>query len=346
MEKISHHERIDLISKSLGIIFKLICLLAIAVSAGVLLDSLVCPLIAALFFNVLATKFYYFLRKRFGLSQKKTLFLLLSGSVLLFGLCVLFFVTWFSALVEDYVSYEQSLNELYQIAYRALQSVGVSESSIREFEAKNAIGLASVLSGSVFRSISEFLLFFLFIVFTRLPTRMMRRSERIRVIASKLSRFFVAKALVSGVTAMAIFIFLKSFGHNFASFFALGAFVLNFIPNFGSIFATLLPLPITLIQFGHSTALFTSIFVGTALIQFFIGNIVEPKISSVAVRMSPLRILLYLGVFGLMWGPFGLFFAVPIGIVLDELFFQNPSVRLLFGELLVDLELALGQKQP
>ncbi len=53
-----------------------------------------------------------------------------------------------------------------------------------------------------------------------------------------------------------------------------------------------------------------------AVIQFTIGNLVQPKLMGRTLNLHPVAILLSLIFFGAIWGIVGMFLATPITVVL------------------------------
>ncbi len=118
--------------------------------------------------------------------------------------------------------------------------------------------------------------------------------------------------------------------------FAILTVLLNFIPNFGSVIATLLPIPVLLLQYGLGWQTMTVITLLFA-IQFCIGNLVEPKMMGESLDLHPVTILLFLMFWGLVWGLPGMFLAVPITailkIILSRIETTLPLSELLAGRL-------------
>ena len=114
--------------------------------------------------------------------------------------------------------------------------------------------------------------------------------------------------------------------------FGLLAFLLNFIPTICSIFATLLPLPIALLQFSNPTLIVLSLVIPGS-IQFIIGNVIEPKIIGQTLDLHPITILLSLMFWGIFWGITGMFLATPITVIC-RLFLANSTRYEGFAELM------------
>lgn len=122
------------------------------------------------------------------------------------------------------------------------------------------------------------------------------------------------KTLMSLLTASSSWVIMKLVGLDFAEFWALLIFFLNYIPNIGSIIATAFPAMLALIQF-QSVGPFSVITAGLIVVQFIVGNLIEPKLMGRSLNLSPLVILLALGIWGSLWGVLGMFLSVPITVM-------------------------------
>lgn len=133
-------------------------------------------------------------------------------------------------------------------------------------------------------------------------------------IAHGVQRYFSIKFFVSVLTALLAYGVMKPMGLDFAETWALLAFFLNFIPNIGSVIATVLPALIALVQFD-SLGPFIIIGLGVGAVQFVVGNIVEPAMAGRSLNLSPLVIILSLTFWAGVWGIVGMFLAVPIMVI-------------------------------
>jgi len=118
--------------------------------------------------------------------------------------------------------------------------------------------------------------------------------------------------LTSGVTGVFVGLVLTILGVRFGWMFGFLAFMLNFIPNIGSIIATILPLPIALIDPQLSIISKILVLMIPGSIQFVIGNILQPKLMGETLNLHPVVVILSLIFFGTIWGIIGMFLAVPI----------------------------------
>ena len=138
-------------------------------------------------------------------------------------------------------------------------------------------------------------------------------------VETRIKRYVLTMMFTSGITGLLVGLTLTILGVNFAWMFGFLAFLLNFIPNIGSVIATLLPLPVALIdpQLGIVSKVLVLVIPGG--IQFTIGNLLQPKMMGESLDLHPVVVLLSLVFFGTIWGIIGMFLAVPITAVLKIL---------------------------
>ncbi len=143
------------------------------------------------------------------------------------------------------------------------------------------------------------------------------------------------KIFLSLLTGLLVGVILKIFGVPFAFLWAVLTFLLNFIPNIGSVVATLPPVAVALFQTG---SLLSAFLVALALVavQLVVGNIFEPRLMGKGLNLSPLVVLLSLLFWGWMWGIVGMLIAVPltaaIKIACEQLEVTRPAAILMSSE--------------
>ncbi len=134
------------------------------------------------------------------------------------------------------------------------------------------------------------------------------------------------KTAASLVTAVAAYLVMSYVDLDFAGFWALLIFLLNFIPNIGSIVATALPSLLALVQFDTLGPFFV-VAVGITIIQFLIGQIIEPIFAGKTLNVTPLAIIFSLVIWGMMWGIAGAFLCVPILVISMIILYHFESTR-------------------
>ena len=143
---------------------------------------------------------------------------------------------------------------------------------------------------------------------------------------NRLETYILIKTLMSLLTAVASYVVLLFVGVDYAAFWALLIFLLNYIPTIGSLLATAFPTLLALVQFD-SFAPGILVLAGCGAIQFLVGNILEPRIAGNRLNISPLVVLLSLAVWGSIWGIAGMFLAMPITVMLVIVLAHFPATR-------------------
>jgi predicted PurR-regulated permease PerM len=143
----------------------------------------------------------------------------------------------------------------------------------------------------------------------------------INSINTQLQSYIIIKTITSFTTGLIVTIILWLFGIDFAIFWGLLTFILNFIPNIGSIIATLFPIVIALLEYGIGVK---TISLAALLIinQNIIGNFVEPHYLGRQMDLSPVFVLFSLIFWGWIWGIAGMFLSVPIAAAM-KIFCSN-----------------------
>ena len=145
-------------------------------------------------------------------------------------------------------------------------------------------------------------------------------------INTSVSDYIRLKTLVSFLTGVVGYIFLLIMDIDAPFFWALLLFFLNYIPTIGSLLATVFPALFSLLQFGEFTP-FLIILVGLGLLEWFIGNVIEPKIMGSSLNISPLVTIIALVVWGQIWGITGMLLSVPITVVMVIVLSQFDSTK-------------------
>ena len=168
--------------------------------------------------------------------------------------------------------------------------------------------------------------------------------ELIEQINRDIRTYIGIKVLTSSVTGLLSYVVLRLVGVDFASFWAVLIFLLNFIPTIGSIIATAFPAILALVQFETTRPFVITIIVLTS-IQFCIGSLLEPRLMGRSLNLSPIVILLSLGLWGSIWGIPGMFLCVPITVILMIICGYFPETRPLAIVLSGNGELPVGPRR-
>ncbi len=141
------------------------------------------------------------------------------------------------------------------------------------------------------------------------------QEQRIRAILGRIQadlRTYVwIKTLTSVATGAISYLVLMIVGVDYAEFWAVVIFLLNYIPTIGSLLGVAFPALLALVQFETPVpALVVASVLGA--VQFTIGSIIEPRLMGRSLNLSPLVVILSLVVWGNIWGVVGMFLCVPL----------------------------------
>jgi AI-2 transport protein TqsA len=209
--------------------------------------------------------------------------------------------------------------------------IHVPSQTVRRTLADTASSIMSVVSNGLL-----VMIFMIFMVAGR-GARRAPPGSLWQEVDSRVRRYVLTMVFTSGITGIIVGLVLTILGVKFGWMFGFLAFLLNFIPNIGSVVATLLPLPVALIdpQLGATSRILVLVIPG--IIQFVIGNIVQPRMMGQTLDLHPVAILMSLIFFGTIWGIIGMFLATPITavvkILLDRFDYMRPIANLLAGRL-------------
>jgi predicted PurR-regulated permease PerM len=142
-----------------------------------------------------------------------------------------------------------------------------------------------------------------------------RAEEVIASIIHRVNRYLLVKTAVSLVTGALAWAAMATFGLDLALAVGVLTFILNFIPNVGSIVATIIAVLVGYVQTGD-TVLALGLLAVLTTIQFVVGMVLDPLLLGRALRLSSFGILLSLAFWAAVWGVAGMFLAVPIMVAL------------------------------
>lgn len=199
------------------------------------------------------------------------------------------------------------------------------------------IGIAKNFTGGALNLFSNTLLIAIFTLFLIFGEQAQSKTPPLlEEIKKSISFYISSKLILSLVTGILTLILLASFGIELTMMFCILTVLLNFIPNIGSAIAVVLPIPVILLQYGLGWQ-FIVIMSLSGIIQFTIGNIIEPKLMGDSMDLHPVTILLFLTFWGLVWGLPGMFLSVPITatmkIILGKVETTKPIAELFAGRI-------------
>lgn len=131
------------------------------------------------------------------------------------------------------------------------------------------------------------------------------------------------KSITSLLTGVGIFILLETCGVQYAILWATLSFLLNYIPNIGSIIATIPIIVQALLLNGFGIGF--GVAIGVIAINMVVGNIIEPKIMGERLGLSTLVVFLSLLFWGWLLGTVGMLLSVPLTMALKIALESSPN---------------------
>jgi AI-2 transport protein TqsA len=153
-----------------------------------------------------------------------------------------------------------------------------------------------------------------------------KMSQAANEIGVKIRKYMIIRTIASVATGFAVFIYSLYVGLDLAIAWGVISFVLNYIPYIGTLVAIILPVIFTAVQF-ESWQMPVIVFGGLFIIQFVIGNYLEPMVAGKALSVSPFAMLIAFFFWGFLWGMPGAFIGLPMTIALITLCEQSSSTR-------------------
>ncbi len=145
-------------------------------------------------------------------------------------------------------------------------------------------------------------------------------------VTRQFQRFFLTKTWVSILTGAVTCLVTYLFGIDFPFIWGTLAFLLNYIPNIGSMIAVIPPVLLAIVQFDNPSRAIGAL-AGLTATQMIIGNFLDPKMMGRSLSLSPFVVFSTMIFWGWMWGVPGVFLAVPMTIMMRIVFEHFPALR-------------------
>jgi AI-2 transport protein TqsA len=313
-------------------------------------SSIMIPFVLAVFLSYLISPLVHLFYFRLNAPYSVAVFVSILTGIGIIALISMLFNTSFQSMLENAHLYRDRVVSMVEEGSLFLEGKGVPVNpdaitgAVRELPILNMIrgALATVLT--LLSNSFLIIIFVSFLILGRNPNR--QKTGVYQEVDSRIQKFIVTKIATSAVTGILVGTILTIFGLELALVFGVLAFLLNFIPTIGSVVASLLPLPIAMIQFSNPLTIGLIILI-PGMIQFMIGNVIEPKVMGKGLDLHPVTVLLNLMLWGLIWGVPGMFLATPIIAVMKIMLARfektRPVAEILAGRL---PEEALPQEEP
>lgn len=257
--------------------------------------------------------------------------------MILFGIAYLIFLFLFSSLnsfIDEAPKYYDRFESILSQITGALNtnfSMDLPENPIAEIDFTDTfLNSINAISQNFMDFISAMVIVILSTIFLLLeapylPTTIgkafpRRTGKRIVIIMrhtiKQIGRYLSVKFLVSAMTGVLVWFFLQIIGMDFSLIWGVLAFILNFIPNIGSVILMVITILMGFIQFFPQPGPIIAVFVSMIGVQLAVGNFFDPRMQGRRLNLSPVIIIFSLFLWGWIWGTIGMFIAVPVTAVI------------------------------
>ena len=298
--------------------------LVVVVAGMKLAQPIIVPFLLSVFIAVISAPPLLWLEEH-RLPRPVAMLIVIAGIIaVVFGLTAVVGPS-ISAFTEDVPKYQDRLNTQLDSLLVWLAEMGVSVTRERLSEIADpgaAIGLAGKLFNSFGGLLANAFLIFLTVVFilfeaSSLPDKLERISanaehslNRFRHFTGNLRRYLAIKSLASLGTGAAVALWLWVLEVDYPVLWGMLAFLLNFVPNIGSIIAAVPAVLLAAVQLGAGAA--GAVAAGYVIVNVVVGSIIEPRFMGRGLGLSTLVVFLSLVFWGWVLGPVGMFLSVPL----------------------------------
>ncbi len=297
------------------------------------------PFLLSVFIVIICTPFLFWLQKK-GIPDALAVLSVLVGVIVLF----LFLAALVGASLNDFTralpEYQKRLTgeTAGLIAWLKAHGVEISSQMVTDFfdPAKVMRLTAQMLSG-LSGALANGFLILLTVVFIMLEASGLPRKLTLALdnpdqtlagfsqFANSVNRYIGIKTIFSLATGALIWLWLVILGVNHPILWGLLAFLLNYVPNIGSIIAAVPAVLLALVQLGPASAMLTA--AGFAVVNVVVGSIIEPRFMGKGLGLSTLVVFLSLVFWGWALGMVGMLLSVPLTMIFKIALESSPETR-------------------
>lgn len=172
-------------------------------------------------------------------------------------------------------------------------------------------------------------------ILTSTPNDVEKEERHIDRILQGVIGYLGIKSITSLMTGVGIFILLEACNVQYAILWATLSFLLNYIPNIGSIIAAIPIIVQALLLNGFGAGF--GVLVGVIGINMVIGNVIEPRMMGKRLGLSTLVVFLSLLFWGWLLGTVGMLLSVPLTMAL-KIALESSQNTVKYAALLGDVE--------
>lgn len=287
---------------------------------------IVVPFLLALFISIAASAPLSWLQRK-GVPLGLAL-LIVIACILIFGVA---WMTLIAASVKDFSSniptYEYQFKEQVVAVTQLLTNWGVDMGGLQMTDvvkAGSVMKFITVLFNGLGNVLTNGFLILMTVTFMLLESSSFPRKlnsissssseslQRFDQFVKDIRHYMAIKTLISMITGTVAATLVWLLGIDYPILWGLLAFMLNYVPNVGSIVAACPPAVLAVVQYGFARAILVVLVY--LFLNILMGNIVEPRWMGRGLGISVLVVFLSLLFWGWLLGPVGMLLSVPLTV--------------------------------
>jgi predicted PurR-regulated permease PerM len=295
--------------------------------------SIMSPILLAVVIGISVSPLMSWLQRK-GVMQG--LALLITIVVIIVGVLGLMALIGFSVseLVVTLPQYEENLQGQKDALQATLGDLGMADgqiqTSLQNTDPSKLLNYVGSLFGGILGFLSGLVIMLMVLIFLLLATPGLTSKlsldfsqksptlTRFRQLARDLREYVGITTWINFLVGLVNAIFLYLLGVDFPILWGLLAFLMGYIPSVGFWIALIPPTILAFFEFGATKALI--VLVGYVLINGGVQNFIQPRMMGAGLNLSPLVVVLSLFFWGWVLGPMGALLAVPLTMVVKEIF--------------------------
>lgn len=312
----------------------------IIIIAGVMYaKAIIIPFLLALFICIICVQPISWLEKK-KIPRGIAIIIVMLGLIILFSAFGLVIGGTISSFSGNLSKYEDSLTTMSNSFIQGLNDMGLK---IRTNQLSNLVQPGKILAytatvlNTLVGMVGTTFLIFLIIIFTlmefgsfTLKAKAIRSESNKSIsyfstISQNIRHYLAIKTFLCVSLGILIYISLLIIGVDYPLLWALIAGLMNYIPNIGSVLATIPTVLFALVQLGTGGALWT--LVTSLVFHNILGNFLEPRIMGKGMGLSTLVVFLSLLFWGFVLGMAGMFLSVPLTMTVKIILEKNEKTE-------------------
>lgn len=301
--------------------------------------DIVVPFLLAIFLTIICAPPLIWFKSK-GLPTGLAMMAIITGIVIAGFLLALMIGSSLEEFSSKSANYRDRIQQLTLATFEFLEKQGVEipeKELMKYINPAEVVGLASRFFNGLGKALGNTFLIFFTVVFmlyeaAEFPNKLrvvLKNPEssipRLEMIMQSVNGYLAIKTLSSLATGILVALWLFILGVDFPVLWGILAFLLNFVPNIGSIIAAVPAVLIALVQLGVDSAIWTM--VGFLIVNTLIGSVIEPRFLGKGLGLSTLVVFASLVFWGWALGPIGMFLSVPLTMTFKIAVENHPKTQ-------------------